>query len=231
MSQPPLRGRFVTLEGIDGAGKSTHIAPVADHLRARGLTVVVTREPGGTLLADGLRHWLLTHEMSARTEALLAFAARSDHVERVIRPALAAGSWVLCDRFTDSTFAYQGSGRELGDQAIQILAHWTLDGFGPDRTYWFALDPSIAAGRRRAARASDRFERERDAFFQRVDRRYAALAAAEPQRIRRIEAALAPERIAAMLCADLDDWCATLDPAPDGVGVQTGLTDGLDGRA
>ncbi|MET0508613.1 MAG: dTMP kinase [Burkholderiaceae bacterium] len=214
MSRPPQRGRFVTFEGIDGAGKSTHIAPIADHLRARGLTVVVTREPGGTELADGLRHWLLTHEMSPRTEALLAFGARSDHVERVIRPALAAGYWVLCDRFTDSTFAYQGSGRELGDEAIATLAHWTLDGFGPDRTYWFALDPAVAASRRQAARASDRFEREREAFFQRVDRCYAALAAAEPQRIRRIDAGLAPERIAAILCADLDDWCARLVPEP-----------------
>lgn len=212
-----MTGRFVTFEGIDGAGKSTHIEPIAGHLRARGLRVVVTREPGGTPLADALRDWLLNHDMSARTEALLAFAARRDHVERVIAPALAAGSWVLCDRFTDSTFAYQGAGRELGAARIAMLADWTLDGFAPDRTYWFALAPDVAARRREAARVADRFERERETFFARVESAYRARAAAEPQRIRPVDASLSPERIGELLRADLDHWLAGVDgaePAP-----------------
>jgi dTMP kinase len=206
MTAVTARGRFISFEGIDGAGKSTHLEPVAEHLRQRGRSVLVTREPGGTELADGLRRWLLEHEMSPKTETLLAFAARCDHVERVIRPALAAGRWVICDRFTDSTFAYQGGGRELGDHAIAQLARWTLDGFEPDRTYWFALDPAIAARRRQAARTADRFEREREAFFRRVDRSYAALAAAHPRRVHRIDAGLAPDAILAALLADLDGW-------------------------
>ena len=205
-----MSGRFLSFEGIDGAGKSTHIEPIADYLRQRGLTVVVTREPGGTELADALRDWLLRHEMSARTEALLAFAARRDHIERVIEPALAAGQWVLCDRFTDSTFAYQGAGRSLGEAAIATLANWTLDGFGPDRTYWFSLDPLIAARRRSAARVADRFEREREAFFVRVDAAYRQRAIAEPGRIQRIDASQTPEQIATLLRLDLDGWLATL---------------------
>ena len=210
-----MKGRFITFEGIDGAGKSTHIEPIADHLRARGFNVVVTREPGGTELADALRDWLLRHEMSARTEALLAFAARRDHVERTIEPALASGHWVLCDRFTDSTFAYQGAGRGLGANAIAALADWTLDGFAPDRTYWFALDPVEAARRRQAVRVADRFEREREAFFVRVDGAYRERAAAEPQRIRPVDASLSPERIAVLLKTDLDDWLASLGmPGP-----------------
>ncbi len=206
MTAEASRGRFLTFEGIDGAGKSTHVEPLAEHLRRRGLTVLVTREPGGTDLADGLRHWLLTREMSPRTETLLAFAARSDHVDRVIRPALAAGQWVLCDRFNDSTFAYQGGGRELGHEAIAWLARWTLQDLAPDRTYWFALDPVIAARRRQAARTADRFEREREAFFRRVDRAYADLAAAEPLRIRRVDASLEPAAILALIEADIDAW-------------------------
>lgn len=210
-----MRGRFVTFEGIDGAGKSTHIEPLAEHLRSRGFSVVVTREPGGTTLADALRDWMLRHEMSARTEALLAFAARRDHVERTIEPSLAAGRWVLCDRFTDSTYAYQGAGRELGSGRIAALADWALDGFGPDRTYWFALDPAEAARRRQAARVADRFEREREAFFARVDGAYRERAGAEPQRIRTVDASLSPERIGVQLKVDLDDWLASLAlPAP-----------------
>ena len=209
-----MTGRFITFEGIDGAGESTHIEPVADFLRQRGLAVVVTREPGGTELADALRDWLLRHEMSARTEALLAFAARRDHVERVIQPALAEGRWVLCDRFTDSTFAYQGAGRSLGNRAIGVLADWTLEGFGPDRTYWFSLDPIIAARRRSAARTADRFEREREAFFARVDAAYRERAVAEPERIRRIDASQAPEQIATLLRLDLDGWLAARAPRP-----------------
>lgn len=201
-----MTGRFITFEGIDGAGKSTHIEPTADFLRRRNLAVTVTREPGGTELADALRGWLLGHEMSARTETLLAFAARRDHVERVIRPSLAAGHWVLCDRFTDSTFAYQGAGRELGAAAIATLAAWTLDDFAPDRTYWFALDPATAARRREAAREADRFEREREAFFGRVDAGYQQRAQAEPERIQRIDASQAPEQIGQWLCDDLAHW-------------------------
>lgn len=217
-----MKGRFVTFEGIDGAGKSTHIGAIADHLRARGLGVVVTREPGGSELADALREWLLKHEMSARTEALLAFAARRDHIERTIAPALASGRWVLCDRFTDSTFAYQGAGRGLGAASIAALAEWTLEGFAPDRTYWFSLEPAEAARRRQAARVADRFEREREAFFTRVDGAYRDRAAAEPQRIRRVDASLSPERIGIMLKADLDSWLNTLND-PNGLNTPGSL--------
>ncbi len=200
----PQRGRLITFEGIDGAGKSTHIEPVAAHLRRRDRQVLVTREPGGTVLAEALRHWLLHEDMSARTEALLAFAARSDHLERQIEPALAAGSWVLCDRFCDSTVAYQGGGRGLGAAAVEALERWTLVDFAPDRTYLFDLDPAEAARRRARVREADRFEAETVAFFERVRDGYRRRMAQMPDRFVLVDASEAPGAIAATLASDID---------------------------
>src|SRR5690606_26680470 len=163
-----MSGRFITFEGIDGAGKSTHLQRCAELLRERGIEVVVTREPGGTPLAEQVRDWFLNQDTDADTEALLAFAARSDHLTRLIRPALAAGKWVVCDRFTDSTVAYQGAGRRLGAARVEQLEQWLHPDLQPDRTFLFDLEPEEAARRRAKARAADRFEAEDVAFFQRV---------------------------------------------------------------
>lgn len=167
-----MTGRFITFEGIDGAGKSTHIAWYAECLRERGLEVLVTREPGGTPLAERLRDLLLSEPMSIETETLLMFAARREHLERSILPALARGAWVVCDRFTDSTYAYQGGGRGVDAARIATLEDWVQGGFQPHRTYLFDLPPDEAARRRAAARAADRFEAEDLAFFGRVGDAY-----------------------------------------------------------
>jgi dTMP kinase len=176
------RGRFITFEGIDGAGKSTHIPWFAQQLRARGQTVILTREPGGTPLAESIRDWVLHQTMSMRTEALLVFAARQDHLDRIIRPALDQGHWVVCDRFTDSTVAYQGGGRGLAIQDITTLEQWVHPDLQPDCTLLFDLDPQEAASRRAAARDADRFEAEDTAFFARVRASYLARQSADPQR-------------------------------------------------
>jgi dTMP kinase len=182
-----LRGRFITFEGIDGAGKSSHLPWFAERLRDRGLEVVVTREPGGTQLAEAIREWVLNRPMSMQTEALLVFAARQDHLDQVIRPALAAGRWVVCERFTDSTIAYQGGGRGMPLAAIETLEHWVHPDLRPDRTYLFDVDPQTAADRRSAARAADRFEAQDVAFFTRVRRAYLDRLEAEPTRFLRID--------------------------------------------
>ncbi len=177
-----MSGGFVTFEGIDGAGKSTHLDWYVERLRSRGVDVVQTREPGGSPLAESLRELLLHREMSIDTELLLMFAARRDHLERLIRPALAAGQWVVCDRFTDSTYAYQGAGRGAAIQRIAWLEQWAHGDLQPARTYLFDLDPALAARRRAAARAPDRFETEDIAFFERVRAGYRARADADPSR-------------------------------------------------
>ncbi len=180
---------FITLEGIDGAGKSSHLAAIRTQLQEAGVTVVETREPGGTPLGEQLRQMLLHHAMAASTEALLMFAARSEHVEQVIRPALAAGHWVLSDRFSDASVAYQGGGRGLGEARVAVLETWTHPGLRPDLTLLFDLDPAEAARRVRAGRPDqDRFEREQAAFFGRVRQAYLARAAAEPQRFQVLDA-------------------------------------------
>ena len=184
------RPRFITLEGIDGAGKSSHIEPLAALLPERGASVLVTREPGGTALAETLREQILHQPMDALTEVLLVFAARRDHLQRVIDPALAAGSTVLCDRFTDATFAYQGGGRGFDLDVLTRLEAWVQQGRQPDLTLWFDIAPEVAAERRAAVRAPDRFEAEDSAFFSRVRAGYAARAQAQPQRFVRIDAAL-----------------------------------------
>jgi dTMP kinase len=165
-------GRFITFEGIDGAGKTTHISRTVEQLKARGLEVVQTREPGGTELAERLRELLLHQAMSLETELLLMFAARRDHIERLIEPALARGAWVVCDRFTDSTYAYQGGGREMGFAPIAKLEAEVHPKLQPDQTFYFDLPPSLAAERRAKARAADRFEAKDLAFFERVRSAY-----------------------------------------------------------
>ena len=183
-----MGGRFISFEGIDGAGKSTHIEALAQHLRERGATVLLTREPGGTALAERLRDLLLHQAMDPLTEALLMFAARRDHLQQHIRPALQRGETVLCDRFTDATMAYQGHGRGFDLQVLAELETWVQGGLQPDLTLWFDVAPAVAAARRAAARSADRFEQEDLAFFDRVRQGYRARMAQAPARFVRIDA-------------------------------------------
>ena len=185
-----MNARFISFEGIDGAGKSTHIDAVAAHLREAGASVVCTREPGGTPLAEQLRDLFLRQPMDAMTESLLVFAARRDHLQQVIRPALARGDTVLCDRFTDATFAYQGGGNGFSWDVLSQLENWVQDGLQPDLTIWFDLPAAIAAQRRAQARAADRFEQQDLEFFERVRSAYEMRANAAPKRFARIDAAL-----------------------------------------
>jgi dTMP kinase len=189
------RGRFITFEGIDGAGKSSHIEALAAWLRARGHPVMVTREPGGTPLAEQLRELVLHQPMDPLTESLLVFAARRDHLVGAIEPALAAGTTVLCDRFTDASFAYQGGGRGFDLDVLARLEAWVQQGRQPDLTLWFEVAPAVAAQRRAAVRAPDRFESQDQAFFERVHAAYAARAAAQPARFARLDASLAPAQV------------------------------------
>ena len=193
------RGKFITFEGIDGAGKSTHIPAVAAMLRARGHDAVVTREPGGTPLGEKLRALLLSEPMHLETETLLMFAARREHLASLIEPALARGAWVVSDRFTDATRAYQGGGRGIAAERIEQLARWVHADTNPDITLLFDLPQPVAAGRLAGARAPDRFEREQAAFHERVRERYLMLASAEPVRFRLIDATLTQQEIHKLL--------------------------------
>ena len=196
--------RFITFEGIDGAGKSSHIDAVATHLRRHGAEVVCTREPGGTPLAEALRALVLQEPMDALTETLLVFAARRDHLRTLIEPALARGATVLCDRFTDATFAYQGAGRGFDTGLLVDLETRVQAGRQPDLTLWFDLDPAVAATRVASARAADRFEAEDRAFFERVAGGYRQRRDADPGRFVRIDAAAAPEAVRAAVLAALE---------------------------
>lgn len=168
-----MRGKFITLEGIDGAGKSTHMAWLVEALRKRGISVIQTREPGGTPLGEKLRALLLSEAMTIETEALLMFAARREHIAAVIEPALARGDWVVCDRFTDASFAYQGGGRGLPWQKLALLEDWVQEGLNPDLTLLFDLDPAVAFQRVSGmGRELDRFEKEKQDFFERVRAAY-----------------------------------------------------------
>jgi dTMP kinase len=183
------RGKFITFEGIDGAGKSSHIFGVAEFLRARGLTVVSTREPGGTSLGEKLRDLLLHEPMHLETEAMLMFAARREHLAQVIEPALARGDWVICDRFSDATYAYQGGGRGLDRHKLGQLEQWVHGHLQPDLTLLFDLPFEVARERIAAqTRELDRFERERADFHDRVRHAYLERAAAAPQRIQVLDA-------------------------------------------
>ena len=188
-----MPGNFITLEGIDGAGKSTHLAWFAAALARRGIAHRVTREPGGTPLGERLRELLLdpAQAVDPETEALLMFAARNEHLARVIRPALAAGEWVLCDRFTDATFAYQGGGRGVSLARLEALEAWVQGGLQPDATFYFDVPAAVARQRLQGApRALDRFELEQVAFFERVRQGYLERARRFAQRIRVIDASL-----------------------------------------
>lgn len=184
----PPRGKFITLEGVDGAGKSTHLDFVANWLRGRGHEVIVTREPGGTPLGEALRNLLLHHDMDPDTELLLMFAARQAHLSQLILPSLARGAWVVSDRFTDASYAYQCGGRGLAEARVAALEAWVQQGFEPDLTLVFDVSAEIAAARRGAARAADRFELEADDFFERVRAAYLMRAVAEPHRMRVVDA-------------------------------------------
>lgn len=187
--------RFITFEGIDGAGKSSHIDALAGWLRARGLQVRVTREPGGTPLAEQLRELVLHQPMDSLTEALLVFAARRDHLQTVIEPALAAGQVVLCDRFTDASFAYQGGGRGFDLETLARLEEWVQAGRQPDLTLWFQISAAAAAERRGAVRQPDRFEVQDLAFFERVIAGYERRCQADPQRFVRVDSLPAREAV------------------------------------
>jgi dTMP kinase len=190
-----MTGRFISFEGIDGAGKSTHIEALAGWVRGRGHEVVVTREPGGTPLAERLRQLVLHEAMDPLTEALLVFAARRDHLATHIAPALARGATVLCDRFTDASFAYQGAGRGLETALIGALEQWVQEGRQPDLTIWFDLPAGVAAQRRAAARQPDRFEQQDEAFFGRVRHGYAARAREHAARFVRIDSEGSPTQV------------------------------------
>ena len=198
-------GLFLTLEGIDGAGKSSHLDAMEALFRTQGRTVVRTREPGGTPLAETLRGLILEQPMDPLTESLLVFAARRDHVTRVIEPALARGDVVLCDRFTDATFAYQGAGRDFDTQMLSTLEQWVQGRadtaadaaqlLQPHITLWFDLAPEIAAQRLAGARLPDKFESQPVEFFRRVAAGYAARAAADAQRFVRIDASQTRDQV------------------------------------
>ena len=192
-------GLFISFEGIDGAGKSTHIDGLAAAFKAQGRQVTLTREPGGTPLAEKLRELVLHDTMDSLTESLLIFAARRDHLQNVIEPALAKGNVVLCDRFTDATFAYQGSGRGFDLTLLRQLESWVQsrpEGIRqPDITVWFELDPTIAAVRLAGARVPDRFEAQPVEFFQKVSDGYTARAQADAQRFVRLDASQTREAV------------------------------------
>ena len=191
-----MRGKFITLEGIDGAGKSTHHGWLVEFLRQRGHQVVATREPGGTPLGEKLRELLLHESMHLETEALLMFAARREHLDKVILPALERGDWVVSDRFTDASFAYQGGGRGLSREKLKALENWVQDGLQPDLTLLFDAPIEVAQARLAATGdALDRFEQEQKAFFERVRHAYLDRVVREPKRIFCIDATKAVDEI------------------------------------
>lgn len=204
-----MGGRFITVEGGEGGGKSTNLEYVRQRLEQAGKEVVVTREPGGTPLGEAIRELLLDHRQGAMvddTELLLMFAARAQHLAERIRPSLEAGKWVLCDRFTDATYAYQGGGRGIDRGRIAALEQWVQGGLRPDLT--LLLDLPVEQGLARAGQRSqpDRFEREQQAFFERVRAAYLEMARNEPQRYRIIDAGLPLEQVQRQLDAVLDAY-------------------------
>jgi len=204
MAPASARGRFVTLEGVDGAGKSTHVPWIAERLRSAGREVVVTREPGGTPVAEKLRELVLSQAMDPVTETLLMFAARADHVRSVIKPALERGDWVLCDRFSDATIAYQGAGKGVSQEWIAQLIQATHGGLQPDRTLVFDCPYDVSRKRLEGAgRTFDRFEAEGREFFERVRAAYARLAREEPRRVKLIDGSRSIEDVRAELQSHL----------------------------
>jgi dTMP kinase len=206
-------GRFITLEGIDGAGKSTHVPWIAAQIEASGHPIVATREPGGTPLGEGLRSLILREPMTHDSEALLMFAARREHLDRVIRPALARGDWVLCDRFSDATYAYQGGGHGVDLDRIRELEQWIHGDCQPDLTLLFDVPTGVSRARLDRAQAEgrtlDKFEREANAFFERVRAAYFERARGDPRRFRVIDSTQPLDDVRSALAAHL----AALEPA------------------
>ena len=207
-AQPQPRGRFITVEGIDGAGKSSHIEWLREYLTAQGHAVVVTREPGGTPLGESLRTILLNEPMSPETEMMLMFAARAEHLSSVIRPALAQGAWVISDRFSDATYAYQVGGRGVPSEKFTALEAWVQAGLQPDRTILFDVSVETAQARLHDTRVLDRFEREAADFHQRVRDAYHARAAQFPERIRRVASDIPMDAVRAQILNALADLLA-----------------------
>ena len=206
MTESVIPGLFLTLEGIDGAGKSTHVGFVRDYLTARGISLVVTREPGGTPVGESLRSLLLDvqSQVSLDTETLLMFAARQAHLDAVIRPALARGDWVLSDRFTDATYAFQGGGRGVSFARIAALENWVQQGLQPDRTFLFDVPLATAQARMHGVRQLDRFEQEASDFHARVRDAYLRRAADEPQRFCLLDARQSIGALQELLAQELD---------------------------
>jgi dTMP kinase len=204
-----VRGRFITLEGIDGAGKSTHLRWIARFLRRHGRKVVLTREPGGTAVGEKLRRLVLEsrERLHPETETLLMFAARREHLDKIIIPALKAGRWVLCDRFTDATYAYQSAGSGVAWAKVGMLERWAQHGLQPDLT--ILLDVSPRVGRQRASwqKRPDRFEREKAAYYQRVRRAYLKRAKGNPRRVRVVDAGVSLTEVHKQLEKILSTYC------------------------
>jgi dTMP kinase len=201
-ARPP--GKFISFEGIDGAGKSTHIGFVADLLKSRGKTVVSSREPGGTPLGEALREVLLHQTMHLETEALLMFASRREHVAQVIEPALARGDWVISDRFSDASFAYQGGGRGLDVGKLEALEHWVHPHLQPALTLLFDVPLEVARARLDATRTLDKFEQEQTAFFSRARAEYLRRAAQFPERIVVVDSTRSIDETRATLAAHVE---------------------------
>lgn len=201
-----MRGRFITFEGIDGAGKSTQIDVIEETLRARGLEVIRTREPGGTPLGEVIRKELLTVSMDPSTETLLFFASRAEHIAKVIRPAIERGAWVLSDRFTDATYAYQVGGRGFPARKVEELERWTQGDLQPDRTVLFDIEPEVAAERVARARNLDRFEKENLDFFKRVRQAYLTRANQSPNRFLIVNSMQDKDTVSAILRKEFSTW-------------------------
>ena len=200
------KGKFITLEGIDGAGKSTQLIWLTEYLQACGLTVQVTREPGGTPLGEQLRELLLDNKqtMHLETEALLMFAARREHLDKVILPALARGDWVISDRFTDASFAYQGGGRQMAHSRLETLEQWVQGELQPDLTLYFDVPVELGRARVSCIKSADRFEKEQADFFRRVREAYLDRAQKYPQRIQLIDASQSMEAVQSVMKQTLE---------------------------
>lgn len=198
------RGLFLTFEGVDGAGKSTHVDWAVEQIKARGISVISTREPGGTAVGEKLRDLLLQQPMGLECETLLMFAARAQHIQDVILPALDAGAWVVCDRFTDATFAYQGGGRQMGTERIAALEQWLHPDLQPDNTWLFDVPLDVARERLDRTRDKDRFEQEASAFFLRTREVYLDRAQKQPERFTVIDATQSIDNIRIKLTQQLN---------------------------
>ena len=207
LPQHKFKGKFITLEGIDGAGKSTHLSWIAEQLRVRHLEVVMTREPGGTPLGEKLREVVLKQAMHPETETLLMFAARREHLDKVIIPSLMRGAWVVSDRFSDASFAYQGGGRGLESDKLEILEQWVQQGLQPDLTLLFDVPVAICKQRLSGSARFDRFEREQEIFFENVRSAYLKRAARYPKRFRVIDATQSIEQVNKQLQDVISSYC------------------------